>query len=193
MNWQQQWINEILTDIPAGRYRSRMAALCHWLKGWAMGCVLMGILYLITSGLLSAAGFTYDQTFPGRVCYPLLSGNKTYLWIYGGALFALPFTLGAVFLRVLFRREHRLAGLVTAGLLAAWAGEKAAIILLSAMIYEMPLGAALLTRIYCGGDTTAPWFTPAYHGLTFLGCLLLGQTIGRLPIRAEPSRPPAVR
>ena len=66
---------------------------------------------------------------------------------------------------------------------------KIAIIVLSAQIYGMPLGAALLTRICGGGDPTAPWFTPAYYALTFLGCVLLGQIFGRIPAREKKPAP----
>lgn len=146
-----------------------------------VGCVVMGILYIFTYILLGMAGFTYDAVYPDRVCLPLLSGNKLYVTVFSTVLFLIPFTLGALFLRFCFRRERRPVGLVTAGLLAAWAGERMAVILLSAMIYDMPLGLDLLTRIYCGGDVTAPWFSPANYVLTFLGCLLLGQLFGRMP------------
>lgn len=146
----------------------------------ARGCFLMGALYIFTSMLLGMAGFTYDAWIPGRVCFPILSGNKLYVTVYSTVLFLFPFTLGAWFLRFCFRRERHPVGLVTAGLLAAWIGERAAIILISALIYQMPLGLDLLTRIYHGGDTTAPWFSPVNYVLTFAGCLLLGQLFGRL-------------
>jgi len=62
---------------------------------------------------------------------------------------------------------------------SAWVGEKVSIILLSALIYGMPLCPELLVRIYNGGDTTAPWMSPAYVVLTFAMCLALGQIFGR--------------
>lgn len=163
----------------------RLAELGHRLKVWAAGCVVMGTLYIFTFMLLSIVGFTYDAILPDRVYFPILSGNKIYVTVFSTVLFLLPFTLGALFLRFFFRKESRPVGLVTVGLLAAWAGEKAAIISISALIYHMPLGLDLLTRIYHGGDTTAPWFSPANYVLTFLGCIFLGLTIGRLPVRTR--------
>lgn len=246
MNWKQEWINEVLAEIPAGSYRKRMetelrdhletryraliesgrteaeartetlramgepealqkeyrAAWRRTLPGrmktlgwrlcvWMAGCGIMGVLYILTFMLLGLVGFTYDAYIPGRVTFPLLSGNLFYLTVFSGILFLLPFSLGAWFLRRCFCEEPRPARLVTAGLLAAWAGEKTAIIGLSALIYQMPLGLDLLTRIYHGGDTTAPWFTPANYILTFLGCILLGAVFGRMP--AKPERPIAVQ
>lgn len=234
MDWKQIWIDEVLNEVPAGRYRKRAEAelrdhletqcrafmdagrtedeaqseaLCvmgkpeklkeeyktAWRRspaglldlaayagpGIIVGCVMMGILYIFTFILLGALGFTYDATIPGRVCYPILSGNKIYVTVFSTVLFLIPFTLGAGFLRFYFRKERRPAGLVTAGLLTAWLGEKAAIISISALIYGMPFGLDLLTRIYHGGDTTAPWFSPVNYVLTFLGCILLGQFFGR--------------
>lgn len=151
----------------------------------AMGCVAMGTLYILTFMLLGMAGFTYDAESPDRVCFPILSGNMMNVTVFSTVLFLLPFTLGAFLLRFHFRNESRPVGLVTVGLLAAWAGEKAAIISISALICQMPLGLDLLTRIYHGGDTTAPWFSPANYVLTFLGCIFLGQMIGRMSVRMK--------
>lgn len=177
--WRRSW---------PGR-RERMEAMVIHLFKWVVGCVLMGASYILTFGFLGAAGFTYDAYIPGRACYPILSRNKLYVTVFSTILFLLPFTLGAWFLRCSFRREPHRTRLVTAGLLAAWAGEKTAIIGLSALIYQMPLGLDLLTRIYHGGDTTAPWFSPANYVLTFLGCILLGQLFGHRS--AKPERPAA--
>lgn len=149
----------------------------------AGGCLLMGTLYLLTAMILSALGFTYDSTaaYPHTLTgrnFPILGGGPA-LVIFGSALFLIPFPLGALYLRARFRDARRPAVWVTLGLLAAWAGEKAAIISLSALIYQMPPGPDLLHRIARGGDVTGPWFTPAYIALTFLGCLILGQLFGR--------------
>jgi len=149
----------------------------------AGGCLLMGTLYLLTAVILSTLGFTYDSvaacphTLTGRN-FPILGGGPA-LTIFGSALFLVPFPLGALYLRARFRDARSPVVWVTLGLLAAWAGEKAAIISLSALIYGMPLGPDLLRRISYGGDVTGPWFTPAYIVLTFLGCLVLGQLFGR--------------
>lgn len=158
---------------------ARLEALGRRLCVIAAGCFLMGALYIFTFMLLGMVGFTYDAEEPGRICFPILSGNKIYVIVFSTVLFLIPFALGAGFLHLCFRRERRPAGLVTAGLLAAWIGERAAIILISASVYQMPFGLALLTRIYHGGDTTAPWFSPVNYVLTFAGCLLLGQMFGR--------------
>lgn len=172
--WRRSW---------PGRLKTLGWRLCIW----AAGCGIMGGLYILTFVFLGLAGFTYDAYVPGRVTFPLLSGNLFYLTVFSGILFLFPFGLGAWFLRRCFCKEPHPVRLVTAGLLAAWAGEKAAIIGLSALIYQMPLGLDLLTRIYHGGDTTAPWFTPANYILTLLGCILLGAVFGRMP--AKPERP----
>lgn len=165
----------------------RLETVVTRLGVWSAGCGIMGGLYILTFMLLGLAGFTYDAYIPGRVTFPLLSGNLFYLTVFSCILFLVPFSLGARFLRRCFYEEPHPARLVTAGLLAAWAGEKAAIIGLSALTYQMPLGLDLLTRIYHGGDTTAPWFTPANYILTFLGCILLGQLFGHRS--AKPERP----
>lgn len=148
----------------------------------AGGCLLMGTVYICTAVFLSVLGFTTDAisirpTVLGRT-FPMY-GDTVALTIFGSSLFLLPFSLGALYLRARFRDARRPAVWVTLGLLAAWAGEKAAIISLSALIYEMPLGLDLLRRISRGGDVTGPWFTPAYIALTFLGCLILGQLFGQ--------------
>lgn len=160
-----------------------------WFGSWALGCVVMGGAYILTYILLGLVGFTHDAVYPNRPSFPIQGGNWTYLAIFSAVLFLLPFALSAWFLRWRFREECRPVGLITVGLLAAWAGEKIAIIVLSAQIYGMPLGAALLTRICGGGDPTAPWFTPAYYALTFLGCVLLGQIFGRIPAREKKPAP----
>lgn len=242
MNWKQQWINQVLADIPAGSYRRRMEnELCDHLEtqlralmesgrteaeaqaeameamgapdrlreeyraawrrswpgrletvvtrlgAWSAGCAIMGGLYILTFVLLGLVGFAYDATFSDRISFPLLSGSIAYITVFSSILFLVPFGLGALFLRRCFYEEPHPARLVTVGLLAAWAGEKAAIIGLSALIYQMPLGLDLLTRIYHGGDTTAPWFTPANYVLTFLGCILLGVVFGRKSVKVERS------
>lgn len=165
----------------------RLETLGRRLGTWAGGCVIMGSLYILTSMLLGLVGFTYDATYVDRPSFPLLSGNMVYLVVFSGVLFLLPFGLGAWFLRRRFREERRPVRLVTAGLLMAWAGEKAAIIGLSALIYGMPFGPDLLTRIYTGGDTTAPWFSPANYVLTLCGCILLGIVFGHMPVKAKRS------
>lgn len=148
----------------------------------AKGCFLMGALYICAAMILSMLGFTTDMTSVrptvlGRT-FPMY-GDTAALTIFGSSLFLFPFSLGALYLRARFRDARRPAVWVTLGLLAAWAGEKAAIISLSALIYGMPLGLDLLHHISRGGDVTGPWFTPTYIVLTFLGCLILGQLFGR--------------
>lgn len=164
----------------------RLETLRRRLYVWVCGCGIIGGLYILTFLLLGLAGFTYDAVLMNRVSFPLLSGNVS-ITVFSGILFLLPFGLGAWFLRLCFRRERHPAGLVTAGLLAAWAGEKASIIGLSALIYQMPLSLELLTRIYRGGDVTAPWFSPANYVLTFLGCILLGAVFGHMSVKMKNS------
>lgn len=145
----------------------------------AGGCLIMGTLYICTALFLAMLGFTTDSTSASLISLDLpMTGGSLALTIFGSALFLVPFPLGALYLRSRFPEERRTLW-ITAGLLAAWAGEKAAIILLSALIYEMPLSLDLLHRISQGGDVTGPWFTPTYILLTFVGCLVLGQLFGR--------------
>lgn len=154
-----------------------------WLGAIAGGCLLMGTLYLCTAALLSLLGFTYDsvalhpQTLTGRN-FPIEGGGLA-LAIFASALFLVPFPLGALYLRARFRKNPHCALWVTLGLLAAWAGEKAAIIGISALVYQMPLSLDLLNRISRGGDVTGPWFTPEYIVWTFVGCLMLGHLFGQ--------------
>ena len=95
-----------------------------WFGSWALGCVVMGGAYILTYILLGLVGFTHDAVYPNRPSFSIQGGNWTYLAIFSSVLFLLPFALGAWFLRWRFREECRPVGLITAGLLAAWAGEK---------------------------------------------------------------------
>jgi len=154
-----------------GKAVSNLSHIC-------LGCVLMGVLYIMTFILLALVGFTYDAERSVGFSFPILAGGAN-LFVFSCVLFLVPFTLGALYLRLCFRNEARPGEGITLGLLVAWAGEKASIILLSALIYGMPLCPELLIRIYHGGDTTAPWMNPAYVALTFIMCLALGQIFGR--------------
>lgn len=142
------------------------------------GCMLMGGLYIMTFFCLAVVGFTYDAVSSVGFSFPILAGGANLL-VFSCVLFLVPFTLGAYYLRCCFRDEARPVGWITLGLLAAWVGEKVSIILLSALIYAMPLCPELLVRIYNGGDTTAPWMNPVYVVLTFGMCVALGQIFGQ--------------
>lgn len=137
---------------------------------------------MMTATFLGWTGFTYDATllnptsWTGR-CFPILAGGAS-LFVFSSIVFLAPFTLGAYYLRFCFRNEERPARWITLGLLTAWAGEKASVILLSAWAYGMPLCPALLVRIYRGSDTTAPWMSPVYVVLPFAMCLALGRIFG---------------
>lgn len=156
MKWTENFISQCLAEVPEGKYRTRTEA------------ELRDHLECQRRTSPTVLG----RTFP-------MYGNPVALTIFGSSLFLLPFSLGALYLRTCFRDAHRPAVWMTLGLLAAWAGEKTAIIGISALVYQMPLGLDLLHRISRGGDVTGPWFTPAYIVLTFLGCLILGQLFGR--------------
>lgn len=160
--------------------QARTAGVSAHIPALFLGCILMGTLYILTAAFLGSMGFTYDAEAPGWTgrCFPLLAEGPN-ATIFGALIFLIPFTLGALYLRRCFRNEDRPADGVTLGLLAAWAGEKTAIILISLLAYGPPLNLELLVRIYHGGDTTAPWFTPDYQLLTFAGCLVLGQLFGQ--------------
>lgn len=165
-----------------GRLETPVRRLCIWLAG----CGIMGVLYILTFILLALAGFTYDAAFSDRISFPLLSGIL-YMTAFSSILFLLPFSMGAWFLYRCFRGEPHPTRLVTVGLLAAWVGEKAAIIGLSALLCQMPLGLDLLMRIYWGSDSAAPWFSPANYVLTFLGCILLGVVFGHMSAKKNTS------
>lgn len=134
-----------------------------------LGCILTGLVYLLTLTTLGALGVTYDAS-PGM---PMI-GDSFLSALVGCALFLIPFSSGGILLFHLLRGCPHLGRLITAGLLLAWAGEKAAVLSLSSLIYGLPLWelGALFARISGTGDPTAPWFTPAYILLTLAGCLL---------------------
>lgn len=162
--------------------QARLEQTARWGTVVVGGCLIMGCLYILTALMLGWIGFTMDaeslepHTLTGRN-FPILGGGLA-PWIFYGTLFLVPYTLGALWLRFCFRKERRPAVGITLGLFAAWAGEKGIYILLSALIYGMPLGPELLARMARGGDTTAPWFD-INMVLTFFGCLLLGQLFGQ--------------
>ena len=136
------------------------------------------------AGAMAALGITYDRE-PGIP----MQGDSALTALVGALLFLVPFSAGTMCLMRTLEGCPGQRKLVTAGLLLAWAGEKAAILALSALIYGMPLWAPgpLIGRISGGGDPTAPWFTPAYILLTLAGCVVMGAVSGGLH-RSERNR-----
>ena len=139
------------------------------------GCFLAGLGCFLALGVLTSLGFTYDQVFPGRRCFPIL-GNPRWRLVFGLVLFAGETLPNLGYLLFSFRRSPRRHSCVTLGLLLAWGLEKAVILLLSAGIYGIsPLQLPqLMARLSSGGDPTAPWFTPLYLLGTLAATVLIG-------------------
>lgn len=158
MNWKQQWIDHVLAEIPTGSCRKRMEAeLCDHLETQCSALMESGRTEtearaeaLRTMGepdkLREEYRAVWRRTLPGRLETLVW---RLCVWVAGCGI------MGAWFLHRSFCGEAHPTGLVTVGLLAAWAGEKTVIIGLSALIYQMPLGLDLLTRICSGGDPIA--------------------------------------
>jgi hypothetical protein len=136
-----------------------------------IGCVIIGAAYILSAVVLACVGFTYDK-IPG---IPII-GNPAALALFKIVLFAIPFTLGALYFRKAFRYgKHRMLA-VTAGLLFGWTAEKLAIMGISSLIYGIAVWnlPELMYRISEGGDQSAPWFTADYILLSLIGSILLG-------------------
>lgn len=88
----------------------------------------------------------------------------------------------AALLRNHFRLRKDRRGLVTAGLLMTWTGEKAAVLLVSSLLYGIPLTALpeLVGTMARDSDFSynLPWFSAPYCVWTLFGCLLLGRLFG---------------
>lgn len=157
-----------------------------------IGCILILFAYLLTTAFMHIAGLENGGFF---IDHPILNGHGSIYRIncdvYHTVQFLVPSTLGALFLRFFLPEERRTVGLITADLLIAWIGGKAVIILFTAPSYNMPLGLELLKFVYHGRFIDTPWFLfllTIHYVLTILGCILLGQIIGRLPIKANKHR-----
>lgn len=164
----------------AAEWRRRAGRPRYWAPRLLLGCALMGGLYLLTLCALGLLGFTYDAR-PG---IPMV-GDPAASALAGCSLFLFSFFPGALFLARSLRFCPHAGALTAAGLLAAWAGEKLAILSLSALIYGLPLWQLqpLLARICGGASPTAPWFTPAYLLLTLAACPLLALCSSRFVFR----------
>jgi len=140
-----------------------------------IGCSLMAITYVASLCLLAAAGYTYDAR-PGT---PII-GNPKALLLFGSVLFTVPFGVGALYFRKAFRYRRDRSAAITSALLIAWAGEKAVILGISSLIYDVSIWRLpeLISRISGGGDPTAPWFTAKYILATMIGCIVLGIASG---------------
>lgn len=165
-----------------------------------LGACLMGALYVLFTLILEQILPKLDGYSPatpglahlGGLLHSL-SGTPAYHQLYEqmltltGLLHQLPFLIGALCLRWIFRRTEHPLRPVAAGMLLAWAGEKLAILSISALIYGMPLWdlAPLLQRIHTGGDTTAAWFTLSYILWSLLLDLLLALLVSLIPTIAQ--------
>ena len=158
-------------------WRRHAGAPQYWMPRLCLGCVCTGSAYFAVVAAMAALGITYDRE-PGIP----MQGNPVLTALVGALLFLVPFFAGTMCLMRTLKGCPGQRKLVTAGLLLAWAGEKAAILALSALIYRMPLWAPgpLIGRISGGGDPTAPWFTPAYILLTLAGCVVMEAVSGGL-------------
>lgn len=166
---------------------------------WLAAC-LMGILYLLvtlvfgrivedTAGPLANDGLSHLGALVPSALYGTPAYQQEYdkLIALTGLVYQIPFPIGALYLRWVFRRaEHPLRPIV-AGMLLAWAGEKLAILSISALLYGMPLWdlAPLLKRIHTGGDTTAGFFTIPYIIWTLFFSLLLALLVSLIPVRPQ--------
>jgi len=140
---------------------------------WA-SAVVAGFCYILTLMLLGSLGFTNDAVFAGQVSYPLYNHPEHQL-IFSPILFFLPFTAGAISLRRAFRGHSHCRGMVTAGLVFIWAGEKLGLVFLNSLVCGVPMAGTILR----GSAEIAPWLNLPYALLTLAGCFLLGALAGR--------------
>lgn len=136
-----------------------------------LGVLIVGTAYILSSVGLAIAGYTYDN---GNGT-PII-GNPEALLLFKIILFTIPFFIGALYFRYVFRySKHRPISVISA-LLIAWAAEKLAILGISSMIYSIGIWdfPQLMYRISAGGDQSAPWFTLDYVLFTLAGCIVLG-------------------
>ena len=165
-----------------------------------LGAYLMGILYILVTLILGqiisriAGPLANDGlSHLGGLVPQALSGTPAYWQEYDkmialtGLIYQIPFPIGALFLRWLFRRTQHPLRPIAAGMLLAWAGEKLAILSISALIYGMPLWnlPSLLQRIHTGGDTTAGFFTIPYIVWTLFFALVLALLASLIPTSAQ--------
>ena len=165
-----------------------------------LGACLMGILYILVTLILGqivsriAGPLANDGlSHLGGLVPHALSGTPAYWQEYDkmialtGLIYQIPFPIGALFLRWLFRRTQHPLRPIAAGMLLAWAGEKLAILSISALIYGMPLWnlPSLLQRIHTGGDTTAGFFTIPYIVWTLFFALVLALLASLIPTSAQ--------
>lgn len=161
----------------AGRAAARLGII-------AGGCVLMGVLYctiailLLTFGRLLGEGALFLMAGIGQDV-----PNQIFCIIFM-FLFLVPAGFGGLCLHFCVRRERHPVGVVTAGLLAAWLGGRAAILLMCMADTGLPLGAELLKRL--PNYSFFLIFSPSYMAATFVGCILLGQFFGRFIEKEEP-------
>ena len=162
---------------------------------WLAVC-LMGGLYLLVTAVFSqimgsAAGPLANDGLPhlGALVPGSLYGTPAFTLQYDkmialtGLIYQLPFPIGALYLRWVFRRTKRPMYPIAAGMLLAWAGEKLAILSISSLLYRMPLWnlPPLIQRIHTGGDTTAGFFTVSYIIWTLFSSLLLALLVSLFP------------
>lgn len=166
---------------------------------WLRAC-LMGILYLLVTLILGqivsqiAGPLANDGlSHLGGLVPHALSGTPAYWQEYDkmialtGFIYQIPFPIGALYFRWLFRRTEHPLRPIAAGMLLAWAGEKLAILSISALLYGMPLWnlPSLLQRIHTGGDTTAGFFTVPYIIWALFFALFLALLVSLIPTRSQ--------
>lgn len=158
---------EELSQQLYGRWRQHICSPHYVFSQLALTCCIIGLSILLVYLSLGAAGLTYDAA-PGLS----MAGNPLLTGAVGILLFLLPFSLGAFWLTRRFQGHTSPRCMVLLGLLLAWLGQLCLLLLLGALLYDIPLHepASLLARISGGGDPIAPWFTPGYLLLTLAGC-----------------------
>ena len=172
----------------------------YWVSHIWLAVCLMGGLYLLVTVVFShilgsVTGPLANDGLPhlGSLVPGSLYGTPAFALQYDkmialtGLIYQLPFPLGALYLRWTFRRTERPLCPIAAGMLLAWAGEKLAILSISALLYRMPLWnlVPLIQRIHTGGDTTAGFFTVSYLIWTLLVSLLLALLVSLLPAKQK--------
>lgn len=186
--WMDPFIAQCLADIPWGNYRRRTEKeLRDHMEMLRRGMTEAEILQSMgdPARLRKEYYIAWQQTLQGQINLIV----NSYLVIWGLILFfcglleclrlsekpalliglyLIPFTLGAAFLRVCLRDDHRRTLRVTMVLLTEWVLVTMSFLFLYALLYDKP---EELMDMIC---TAAPYLL-----LTFTGCLILGQLFGR--------------
>jgi len=130
--------------------------------------LLTGAYYVLTWCFLGTVGFTADITFADRVSFPLY-GHPVHQFIFGFAIFVIPFSLNALHLRRTFRLHPHPDMMITTGLLFTWLCEKIALFALSSLL----CGTSVSDIFFGGWSDVAPWLNFPYILISFSGCFTL--------------------